>query len=195
MVYTFGPNEPCLRRCRAIVPVFVRVVKETTSKGVEVLAGHQDVVHPLMGWWQFTNRTAEALVLLYDQGFTVEAAPLMRNLMGHAYAMNWLADNGRPAVRALTAYWQDHQRKLAANIDATWNLPEPVEVAPREPLVFTDETDEKVHRKLVGEWPTSTTWSAPMGQPTCIPSTVTSLRTHTPLLPLPTPTWSSTTEG
>ncbi|WP_333744988.1 DUF5677 domain-containing protein [Streptomyces ardesiacus] len=61
-----------------------------------------------MGWWQFANRTAQALLSLYDQGYTVEAAPLMRNLLGHSYAMNWLADSGEPAVMALTDYWNEH---------------------------------------------------------------------------------------
>ncbi|MEU4040253.1 hypothetical protein [Streptomyces collinus] len=57
-----------------------------TTQGVRVPSEHQNVVYPLMEWWQFTNRTAQALVSLYDQGYTVEAASLMRNLMGHAYA-------------------------------------------------------------------------------------------------------------
>ncbi|MGW8850073.1 DUF5677 domain-containing protein [Streptomyces xiamenensis] len=151
MVYTFGPNEQCLRRCQAIVPVILRAAERATSHGVRVLAEHQEVVHPLMGWWQFTNRTAQALVSLYDQGYTVEAAPLMRNLLGHAYAMNWLADNGLPAVRALSDYWADHQRKLAANINATWNLPEPVAVAEAEPLAFADAEEKRIHKKLFGE--------------------------------------------
>jgi hypothetical protein len=151
MAYTFGPNDQCLKRCQAIVPVILEAVEKVTEQGVAVQAEHQAVVYPLMGWWQFTNRTAEALFLLYEQGFTVEAAPLMRNLVGHAYAMNWLADNGLPAVRALTSYWHEHRRKLADNINTTWNLPDPVTIAPAEPTDFADEADEKLHRKLVGE--------------------------------------------
>ncbi|MEU8765293.1 DUF5677 domain-containing protein [Streptomyces sp. NPDC048659] len=151
MVYAFGPNEQCLRRCQAIVPVMLRTAESVTSHGVRVLSEHQEVVYPLMGWWQFTNRTAQALVSLYDQGYTVEAAPLMRNLLGHAYAMNWLADNGLPAVRALSDYWADHHRKLAANINATWNLPKPVTVTEAEPLAFADAEEERIHKKLFGE--------------------------------------------
>ncbi|MER5466925.1 hypothetical protein ABT010_41240 [Streptomyces sp. NPDC002668] len=74
MVYKYSPNEQCIRRCRAIVPVILRAVDEVTSQGVRVLVEHQEVVRPLMGWWQFTNRTAKALVSLYDQGYTVEVA-------------------------------------------------------------------------------------------------------------------------
>ncbi|MFD5124147.1 DUF5677 domain-containing protein [Streptomyces sp. NPDC058385] len=151
MVYKFGPNEPCLRRCGAIVPVILRTAEEVTLQGVRVLAEDQGVVRPLMGWWQFTNRTAKALVSLYSQGYTVEAAPLMRNLIGHAYAMNWLADNGEPAVVALTEYWHDHRRKLAKNVNATWNLPEPTPVPSAEPLVFANDESERIHKKLFGE--------------------------------------------
>ncbi|MFF1794208.1 DUF5677 domain-containing protein [Kitasatospora sp. NPDC058263] len=151
MVYEFGPNEQCLRRCRAVVPLILQAADEVTSQGVRVLVEHQEVVQPLMGWWQFTNRTARALVSLYEQGYTVEAAPLMRNLMGHAYAMNWMADNGVPAVVALSAYWNDHRRKLAKNVDETWNLPEPVAVVPAEPLTFADGESERIHGKLLGE--------------------------------------------
>jgi hypothetical protein len=151
MVYKFGPNERCLRRCRAVVPVILRAAEQVTSQGVRVLFEHQDVVRPLMGWWQFTNRTAQALVSLYDQGYTVEAAPLMRNLLGHSYAMNWLADSGEPAVVALTAYWNEHRRKLAQNVNETWNLPEPAPAPSEAPIVFANPESEQIHRRLVGE--------------------------------------------
>ncbi|MBB5936432.1 hypothetical protein [Streptomyces zagrosensis] len=49
----------------------------------------------------------------------------MRNLIGHAYAMNWLADNGWPALRAIRAYSDEHRTKLANNGNVTWNLPDP----------------------------------------------------------------------
>jgi hypothetical protein len=151
MSYKFGPNEQCLRRCRAIVPVILRAAENVTSEGVRVPHGNENVVYPLMGWWQFTNRTAKALVLLYERGFTVEAAPLMRNLMGHAFAMNWLADSGEPAVVALAEHWRKHQRLLAENVNKTWNLPEPVEAPPSEPLVFANPESERIHKRLMGE--------------------------------------------
>lgn len=71
--------------------------------------------------------------------------------MGHAYAMNWMADNGVPAVVALSDYWREHRRKLAENVNATWNLPEPTPVASAEPLVFANAESERIHKKLVGE--------------------------------------------
>ncbi|MDI3407667.1 DUF5677 domain-containing protein [Streptomyces cavernicola] len=151
MAYKFGPNEQCLRRTRRIVPMILAAAEETVENGVEVAVADMPMMPMLMGWWQFTNRTAAALTRLYDDGFSVEAAPLMRNLIGHAYAMNWLVDNGWPALRAIRAYSEEHRRKLAANIDATWNLTEPTPEIPATPLEFTDGADEKLHRKLMGE--------------------------------------------
>ncbi|MEU0438004.1 DUF5677 domain-containing protein [Streptomyces sp. NPDC006290] len=151
MVYKFGPNEQCLRRCRVIIPVILQAAERVTNQGVRVPSEHQTVVYPLMGWWQFTNRTAQALVSLYDQGYTIEAAPLMRNLMGHAYAMNWLADSGEPAVVALGEYWREHKRKLANNVNETWNLPEVITPSASEPVVFANPESERIHRKLMGE--------------------------------------------
>ncbi|MDQ1051722.1 hypothetical protein QFZ76_009958 [Streptomyces sp. V4I2] len=151
MVYKFGPNEQCLRRCRAVIPVILQAAEKVTVQGVRVPSERQTVVYPLMGWWQFTNRTAQALVSLYDQGYTIEAAPLMRNLMGHAYAMNWLADSGEPAVVALAEYWRQHKRKLARNVNETWNLPEPVTPSASDPPVFANHESEQIHKKLMGE--------------------------------------------
>ena len=129
----------------------LRAADQVTSQGVRVLCENQNVVRPLMGWWQFTNRTAQALMSLYDQGYTAEAAPLMRNLLGHSYAMNWLADSGEPAVVALTDYWNEHRRKLAQNVNETLNLPEPASTPSAEPVPFANPESEQIHKRLVGE--------------------------------------------
>ncbi|WP_307679857.1 DUF5677 domain-containing protein [Streptomyces sp. V4I2] len=131
--------------------MILQAAEKVTVQGVRVPSERQTVVYPLMGWWQFTNRTAQALVSLYDQGYTIEAAPLMRNLMGHAYAMNWLADSGEPAVVALAEYWRQHKRKLARNVNETWNLPEPVTPSASDPPVFANHESEQIHKKLMGE--------------------------------------------
>ncbi|MFB8415512.1 DUF5677 domain-containing protein [Streptomyces albidoflavus] len=150
MTYKFGPNEQCLRRCRAVVPLLLAEADKVVGTGVTVAVRDMSMMPMLMGWWQFTNRTAKAVVRLYDDGFSVEAAPLMRNLIGHAYAMNWLVDNGWPALRAIRAYSDEHRIKLANNVNATWNLPDPVTVE-TAPLEFADEADEKLHKRLLGE--------------------------------------------
>ncbi|MEW1677818.1 DUF5677 domain-containing protein [Streptomyces noursei] len=151
MAYRFGRNEQCIKRVRAVTPVILNAARATVQHGVELCPEAVPVAGVLMGWWQFSNRTAAALVRLYDAGFTIEAAPLMRNLIGHSYAMNWLADNGQPAIRALQAHAENHRRKLTDNINATWHLPEPHPDVCATPLEFTDDEDERLHRRLLGE--------------------------------------------
>ncbi|MEU0947251.1 hypothetical protein ABZ379_31715 [Streptomyces canus] len=51
-----------------MISVILQAAEKVTSQGVRVPTEHQSVVYPLMGWWQFTNRTARAVVSLYDQG-------------------------------------------------------------------------------------------------------------------------------
>ncbi|WP_406337680.1 DUF5677 domain-containing protein [Streptomyces sp. NBC_00649] len=150
MAYKFGPNEQCLKRCRRITPLLLAEGDKVVDKGVTVAVRDMPMMPMLMGWWQFTNRTAKAVVRLYDDGFSVEAAPLMRNLIGHAYAMNWLVDNGWPALRAIRAYSDEHRTKLATNVNNTWNLPDLVQVETAT-LAFEDEADERLHNKLLGE--------------------------------------------
>ncbi|MFD8963664.1 DUF5677 domain-containing protein [Streptomyces sp. NPDC059568] len=131
-------------------PPALTAADKVVENGVTVAVLDMPMMPMLMGWWQFTNRTAKAVVRLHDDGFSVEVAPLMRILIGHAYAMNWLVDNGWPALRAIRAYSDVHRVKLANNVNATWNLPDPVTVD-TAPIEFKDEADEKLHKQLLGE--------------------------------------------
>ena len=56
--------------------------------------------HPRATAVLFGHASAEAALLLYAHGFTVEAAPVVRNVVNHAYALHWLVDNGPLAVDA-----------------------------------------------------------------------------------------------
>ncbi|MER5915339.1 DUF5677 domain-containing protein [Streptomyces sp. NPDC001982] len=150
MAYKFGPNKQCIKRVRAITPTLIQAAADTAANGVEIPVEHAEVFPTMLGWWRFTNRTAEGMLLLLDNGFTVEAMPMMRNLIGHAYAMNWLLDNGTAGMRALRAYTENAQKSLADDVNNSWKLAEPLKVDVTA-VVFADEADEKLHNKLVGE--------------------------------------------
>ncbi|WP_318656311.1 DUF5677 domain-containing protein [Spongiactinospora rosea] len=64
-------------------------------------------------------RTAEAALMLTERGFTIEVAPLVRNVFNHAYAINWLVDNGDAAVDALVARGDDEREKLCKKLEET----------------------------------------------------------------------------
>ena len=150
MTYKFGPNKQCIKRVRAITPTLITAAADTVADGVEIPVEHADIFPTMLGWWRFANRTAEGMLLLFDKGFSAEAMPMMRNLIGHAYAMNWLVDNGAAGMRALRAYTEEEQQKLADDVNTFWKLAEPVKVDVT-PVEFADAADEKLHKKLVGE--------------------------------------------
>jgi hypothetical protein len=71
------------------------------------------------GWWRLICRSAEAVLLLSERGFTVEAAPVLRDVLNHAYALHWLVDNGDPAVDALAAAGIDDAEKMCKRLEQT----------------------------------------------------------------------------
>ncbi|MFP1628853.1 DUF5677 domain-containing protein [Streptomyces sp. 5K101] len=150
MTYAFRPDKRTAKRARAITPNLIQAAADAVNDGVEIPVEHIEVFPTMLGWWRFANRTAEGMLLLFDNGFSVEAMPMMRNLIGHAYAMHWLLDNGTDGMRALRAYTEENQRKLANDMNDFWKLAEPVN-ADVTPVVFADAADEKLHKKLVGE--------------------------------------------
>jgi hypothetical protein len=153
MTFAYQPNEKTAKRVRAIVPKLIAGAEEALN--VRSLASDEmpsSVFAVLVGWWRFTNRTAEALLNLYDAGFTVEAVPLMRNLVGHAYAINWMADNGEDGYKALLEESYGSRRKLLKDLrDAKWQLSESVDIGEAPDFGFASEEEKKRHGRLVGE--------------------------------------------
>ncbi|MFF7838785.1 DUF5677 domain-containing protein [Streptomyces ossamyceticus] len=153
MTFAYRADEKTAKRVRAIVPKLT--AGAGTALRVQELASAEistSVFAVLAGWWRFANRTADAMIALYDQGFTVEAVPLMRNLVGHAYAINWLADNGDDAYKALVAESHKSREKLLTNLEGVgWQLPENVDLGEKPDFGFTTDEERKRHGRLVGE--------------------------------------------
>jgi hypothetical protein len=93
--------------------------KDAIADGVDVPVGHVKVFRTAYGWWRFICRSAEAVLLLSGQGFTVEAAPVLRNVLNHAYALHWLVDNGDLAVDALIAAGIDDAERMCKKLEQT----------------------------------------------------------------------------
>ena len=87
------------------------------------------------------------------QGSIVEVAPLMRNPIGHAYAMHWLADNGEPAAFALTeASWKSKKNLPDNLVEVNWQLPAAgVDIGEKPDFGFTTDEERKRHGQLLGE--------------------------------------------
>ncbi|MER7684853.1 DUF5677 domain-containing protein [Streptomyces sp. NPDC097610] len=104
---------------RATAASLLKAAEEAIATGVRVPADKKRVFGPAYSWWRLICRTAEAVLLLTKQGFTVEVAPMVRNILNHAYAIHWLVDNGDAAVDALVARGGDEREKLAKKLEET----------------------------------------------------------------------------
>ncbi|MQY15120.1 hypothetical protein SRB5_52980 [Streptomyces sp. RB5] len=153
MTFAYGANEKTARRVRAIVPKLIdgattaMLVKERSSTNLA-----PGVFPVLAGWWRFSNRTAAAMLSLYEDGYTVEAAPLMRNLIGHAYALNWLVDNGEAGYRALVHESYESRRRLRENMEkVNWHVPDDLDIGEPPDLTPLTDLERKRHGTLRGQ--------------------------------------------
>ncbi|MFE9682676.1 hypothetical protein [Streptomyces sp. NPDC006285] len=107
MVYKFGDNPQCAKRARVITRLLLDEADTVTASHPLITAVDQDVAHQMLGWWQFTNRTADLLMRSYDSGFTVEAAGQMRNLIEDAHCIPLASrEHGSPsACTSLAPLW------------------------------------------------------------------------------------------
>jgi hypothetical protein len=96
--------------------------------------------------------------MLVDNGYTApEVAPLMRNIFNHAYAINWLVDNGEAAVDAMISAGADEREKLQGWLDRTgWAIAaqyraeiDAYTAANPEPV--RDAAAEALHKRLKNE--------------------------------------------
>ncbi|MER6375916.1 DUF5677 domain-containing protein [Streptomyces mirabilis] len=107
------------------------------------------------GWWRLVNRSSRAALLLIDQGFSSpEIAPLMRNVFNHAYALNWLVDNGEAAVDAvISAGAAAHEKLLKKLKDTGWAIAAEYDqaLAQQAPEPARTPAEQALHEKLLHE--------------------------------------------
>src|ERR1700734_2262566 len=130
--------------------------KEAVTGGADVYAQNISIFPTAYGWWRFICRSAEAALLLGEHGFTVEAAPVVRNVVNHAYALHWLVDNGPLAVDALIARDREGAEKMCKNLEqAGWpdaaEYRRLLEERNAQPAPARSDADEELLRKLKHE--------------------------------------------
>jgi hypothetical protein len=130
--------------------------KDATAHGVDVPAGKVKTFAAAYSWWRFICRSAEAVLLLGERGFTIEASPVLRNVVNHAYALNWLVDNGDPAIRALMAESIDEAEKLCRKLErfgwpAAVEYRSMLEERKSQAAAVLERADQKLHGKLKQE--------------------------------------------
>ncbi|MFI1585651.1 DUF5677 domain-containing protein [Embleya sp. NPDC020630] len=122
-VANFHNDERTPARSRRAVTILIEAADTLLRSGDELgwAPGRHTTVFPLYGWWRLVHRSAQALFLLTDNGYTVESAALTRGIIEHAYAMAWLVDNGDAATHAVV----DHGNKkfgkqVATFVETSW---------------------------------------------------------------------------
>lgn len=153
MTYKFGDNDATYRRAMKLAPQLIAQANASaTAESLEVKSEHAAVFYIEYGWWRFTTRTAEAFLRLIEGGFTVEALPLMRNIIDHTYSMIWLADAGEEGLLALEQHTHDLRKKLLFHLDRTgWEITDAPGLMPSPELPAEGTPERKRYDRLRGE--------------------------------------------
>ncbi|MFF4787923.1 DUF5677 domain-containing protein [Streptomyces griseorubiginosus] len=140
---------------RTVAEELIEAGDGVVADGLSLPAQNYKLVVGCYGWWRLVNRTCRAVLLLIDQGFSSpEVAPLMRNIFNHAYALNWLIDNGEPAVDAvISAGATAHEKLLQKLKDTGWAIAAEYEQAltQQAPPPARTPAEQALHAKLVHE--------------------------------------------
>jgi hypothetical protein len=153
---TADAGQPDAGLSRAVAARLLAASKNAVADGVDVPASKTKIFAAAYSWWRFTCRSAEAVLLLGEHGFTIEASPIVRNVVNHAYALHWLADNGDPAVTALMANSLEEAEKLGKKLELSgWpgaaEYRGILEQRKTQVAAALDDTDPELHRKLKNE--------------------------------------------
>ncbi|MGW5122989.1 DUF5677 domain-containing protein [Streptomyces sp. NPDC004069] len=117
---TFEANEETAVRARTAAEDLLEAGDAAIADGLRAPRENYKMVIGSYGWWRLVNRSSRAVLALIDQGFSApEVAPLIRNIFNHAYALNWLIDNGEDAVDAVAAEGIASNEKLYKKLKET----------------------------------------------------------------------------
>ncbi|WP_261556254.1 DUF5677 domain-containing protein [Frankia tisae] len=149
------PNEETATQARATASRLIEVADALVAYGLDVPAENRQAFQHVYGWWRLVTRTAAEVLLVTERGFAApEVAPLLRNILNHAYAIHWLVDNGEPAIAAVISCDNVRQTKMVDKLESTgWAIAAEyrAQLALRAPEPARTADEQKRHQKLVGE--------------------------------------------
>ena len=84
---------------------------------------HRQIGHVAHGWYMRVHRGIEAMLLLDEDGFGAEAAPLRRSIIEHVVGLQWLAKEGDVVRDALiSGAAHDAERRKESLKAAGWTF-------------------------------------------------------------------------
>jgi hypothetical protein len=119
-------DEASAERAERVVEHFVGVLEEIAGSGtIKVLSDRARLFPCAFGWWAGITRSCQALLTLHRAGLAHEGAPIVRTVLQHALALQWLIETGDPALDAIAEYGDDNTRKLIDTLsESRWPLPD-----------------------------------------------------------------------
>jgi hypothetical protein len=148
-------DEKTATQARETAKQLIEAADALIASGLDVPAENRAVFQHAYGWWRLVTRTAAGVLLLTEQGFAgPEVAPLLRNILNHAYAIHWLVDTGEPAIAAVITSDNVRQDKMVAKLESTgWAIAAEyrAQLAGRAPEPARTADEDKRHRTRVGE--------------------------------------------
>jgi hypothetical protein len=108
---------------RALLPRLLQLYPSggVPAGNVRIRGSHIEAGHVAHGWYMRCQRGIQAVLMLEDAGFQIEAAPIRRSVLEHVVALKWLADQGSVVAGILRrgAAYDAKKRKEAVKA-ANW---------------------------------------------------------------------------
>ncbi|MFJ5156335.1 DUF5677 domain-containing protein [Streptomyces sp. NPDC088353] len=149
---TFEANDETAVRARTAAEDLLEAGDAAIADGLRAPEANYKMVVGSYGWWRLVNRSSRAVLVLVDQGFSApEVAPLIRNIFNHAYALNWLIDNGEDAVDAVASEGAASNEKLHKMLKETgWAIADQfgTQGAQQQPEPARTPTEQARHKQL-----------------------------------------------
>jgi len=118
----FADNEETAARAIDVIAILTEGFDALADSGsVNVDYDKGLVFLTAYGWWAGITRSAQAISTLHQSGLAHESAPIVRTVLQHTLALQWLVETGDKAVAAVQEYTDDNTRKLLKTLaEANW---------------------------------------------------------------------------
>lgn len=114
---------PVEREYRALLPRLLALYPTggIPASQIRIRSSYVEVGPVAHGWFMRCRRGVEAVLMLEDAGFQIEAAPVRRSVLEHVVALKWLAGQGRVVADILRrGAAADAVKRKAAVQAANW---------------------------------------------------------------------------
>lgn len=107
---------------RALLPRLLSLYPvDGPGSEVGIREPYREIAHVAYGWFMRCHRGIQAVLMLEEEGFQVEAAPIRRSVLEHVVALKWLAAQGNLVAGILRRGASNDARKRKEAVkNANW---------------------------------------------------------------------------